>query len=269
MATEIRVPTLGESVTEATVAKWFKKVGETVAADEALVELETDKVTLEVPSPAAGVIEAITAADGTTVGVGAILGSIAAAGAAKAVPAPTGKPEQKTETARPIGAGPEEPRAKTVGIGQCHPEHAARGKKRGRPNQRSTNIMCVLDAVAQSNDVVGVADSIWRLGQRPFVGPQALGTAGPHRGWIWVDPRRVPSHFPRPHEERTVPATDIEQAPPPWVAPDGKMTRVVVELQSQRGQPPEQPGSEASSREAGKPVVLIEIAVDLRPQNPA
>ncbi len=54
MATEIRVPTLGESVTEATIGKWFKKVGDTVAADETLVELETDKVTVEVPSPAAG-----------------------------------------------------------------------------------------------------------------------------------------------------------------------------------------------------------------------
>jgi 2-oxoglutarate dehydrogenase E2 component (dihydrolipoamide succinyltransferase) len=107
MATEIKVPTLGESVSEATVGRWFKKVGDTVAADEPLVELETDKVTLEVPAPAAGVIEAIAAKDGETVGVGAVLGSIAVNGAAKAVPAPTGSPDQKTETTRPIGAGPE------------------------------------------------------------------------------------------------------------------------------------------------------------------
>ena len=64
MATEIRVPTLGESVTEATVGQWYKKVGDTVKADEPLVELETDKITLEVPAPAAGVIEAIEAKDG-------------------------------------------------------------------------------------------------------------------------------------------------------------------------------------------------------------
>ena len=78
MATEIRVPTLGESVTEATVGQWFKKVGDAVAADEPLVELETDKVTLEVPAPAAGVLEAIAVKDGETVGVGALLGTIAA-----------------------------------------------------------------------------------------------------------------------------------------------------------------------------------------------
>ena len=59
MAIDIKVPTLGESVTEATIGRWFKKAGETVAADEPLVELETDKVTQEVPSPAAGVLSEI------------------------------------------------------------------------------------------------------------------------------------------------------------------------------------------------------------------
>jgi 2-oxoglutarate dehydrogenase E2 component (dihydrolipoamide succinyltransferase) len=108
MATEIKVPTLGESVSEATVGKWFKKVGDQVAADEPLVELETDKVTLEVPAPSAGVIEAIDAADGSVVGVGAILGRInAGAAAAKATPSPAGRPDVKTETTKPIAAGPE------------------------------------------------------------------------------------------------------------------------------------------------------------------
>jgi len=74
--TDIRVPTLGESVTEATVGKWFKKPGDSVAVDEPLVELETDKVTLEVPAPAAGVLGEIAAKNGDTVGVGAILGQI-------------------------------------------------------------------------------------------------------------------------------------------------------------------------------------------------
>ncbi len=88
MATDIRVPTLGESVTEATIARWYKKAGEAVAADEPLVELETDKVTVEVPAPAAGVLEKIIAKDGDTVGVGAVLGSIKeGAGGAKATPA--------------------------------------------------------------------------------------------------------------------------------------------------------------------------------------
>ena len=77
MATEIRVPTLGESVTEATVGQWFKKAGDAVAIDEPLVELETDKVTVEVPAPTAGTLSEIVVADGETVEVGALLGNIA------------------------------------------------------------------------------------------------------------------------------------------------------------------------------------------------
>ncbi|QCK86240.1 2-oxoglutarate dehydrogenase complex dihydrolipoyllysine-residue succinyltransferase [Phreatobacter aquaticus] len=87
MATEIRVPTLGESVTEATVAKWFKKPGEAVTKDEPLLELETDKVTLEVNAPASGTLAEIVADSGTTVGVSALLGQISEGGAA-AAPAP-------------------------------------------------------------------------------------------------------------------------------------------------------------------------------------
>jgi 2-oxoglutarate dehydrogenase E2 component (dihydrolipoamide succinyltransferase) len=83
MSKEIRVPTLGESVTEATIAKWFKKEGDAVKVDEPLVELETDKVTVEVPAPASGKLEKINVVAGTTVTIGALLGSIAegAAGA--------------------------------------------------------------------------------------------------------------------------------------------------------------------------------------------
>ena len=87
MSTQILVPTLGESVTEATVAKWFKAVGEAVKADETLVELETDKVTVEVPAPAGGVLTEIAVAVGATVAVGAVLGAIEA-GAAGTVAAP-------------------------------------------------------------------------------------------------------------------------------------------------------------------------------------
>src|SRR5262245_9441371 len=88
--TEIRVPALGESVTEATIGKWFKKPGDAVAVDEPLVELETDKVTIEVPAPAAGVLADIAAKDGDTVAVGAVLGQIqegAAGAAVKTAPA--------------------------------------------------------------------------------------------------------------------------------------------------------------------------------------
>jgi 2-oxoglutarate dehydrogenase E2 component (dihydrolipoamide succinyltransferase) len=89
MATEILVPTLGESVSSATVARWLKKAGESVRADEPLVELETDKVTVEVNAPAAGVIEAIAAGEGAEVAPGSVLGLIGAgAGMAAAAPAP-------------------------------------------------------------------------------------------------------------------------------------------------------------------------------------
>ena len=95
---EIRVPTLGESVTEATIGKWFKKAGEAVAVDEPLVELETDKVTIEVPAPAAGVLSDIAAKDGETVAVGALLGQIKeGAGAPAAMPLP---PAAKPRTRR-------------------------------------------------------------------------------------------------------------------------------------------------------------------------
>ncbi|MBQ4823491.1 2-oxoglutarate dehydrogenase complex dihydrolipoyllysine-residue succinyltransferase [Leisingera sp. HS039] len=88
MTTEVRVPTLGESVTEATVATWFKKPGDTVNADEMLCELETDKVTVEVPSPAAGTLGEIVAGEGQTVGVDALLATLSEANGAAAAPAP-------------------------------------------------------------------------------------------------------------------------------------------------------------------------------------
>jgi 2-oxoglutarate dehydrogenase E2 component (dihydrolipoamide succinyltransferase) len=97
MALEIKVPTLGESVTEATVGQWFKKEGDAVNRDEPLVELETDKVTIEVPAPAAGRLDKITVKDGETVGVGALLATMS---------------EGATGKAAPISAGPEQPQPK-------------------------------------------------------------------------------------------------------------------------------------------------------------
>ena len=120
---EIRVPALGESVTEATIGKWFKHSGDTVAVDEPLVELETDKVTIEVPAPAAGVLADIAAKDGDTVAVGALLGKIAEGGqaVARASAAPTGRPDQKTDTTAPINAAEEEPRSRAQATGQDVP----------------------------------------------------------------------------------------------------------------------------------------------------
>jgi len=99
MATEIRVPTLGESVTEATIGKWFKAAGDPIAMDEPLVELETDKVTIEVPAPSSGTLAEIAAKEGETVEVGALLGSIAEGGG-KAAPA------KKAEPAKPVEEKP-------------------------------------------------------------------------------------------------------------------------------------------------------------------
>jgi 2-oxoglutarate dehydrogenase E2 component (dihydrolipoamide succinyltransferase) len=96
--TEVRVPTLGESVTEATIATWFKKVGDTVAIDEMICELETDKVTVEVPSPIAGTLTEIVAAEGDTVGVSALLANISQGDAAPA-PKAAAKAEPPVEAA--------------------------------------------------------------------------------------------------------------------------------------------------------------------------
>ncbi|UYO54018.1 2-oxoglutarate dehydrogenase complex dihydrolipoyllysine-residue succinyltransferase [Rhodopseudomonas palustris] len=114
--TEIRVPTLGESVTEATIGRWFKKPGEAVAVDEPLVELETDKVTIEVPAPSAGTLGEIVAKDGETVAVGALLGQItdgaapakpaAAAPAKAAAPAAAPAPAAQPPAAAPAAKAP-------------------------------------------------------------------------------------------------------------------------------------------------------------------
>ncbi|MHA1517488.1 MAG: 2-oxoglutarate dehydrogenase complex dihydrolipoyllysine-residue succinyltransferase [Alphaproteobacteria bacterium] len=114
MATEIRVPTLGESVVEATVGQWFKEAGDAVAADEPLVELETDKVTVEVPAPTAGVLSEVAANPGDTVEVGALLGAIIdgackPAPAAKAKGTRAAKANDTKRAKKPANAAPEPP----------------------------------------------------------------------------------------------------------------------------------------------------------------
>jgi 2-oxoglutarate dehydrogenase E2 component (dihydrolipoamide succinyltransferase) len=116
MSIDIKVPAMGESVTEATVARWFKKEGDTVARDEPLVELETDKVTVEVPSPSDGSIESISVQSGATVQVGAILGAIsqgpASAKPAVAKAAPVAAPVQ----AKPVAPPPPAPKAEPAPV---------------------------------------------------------------------------------------------------------------------------------------------------------
>ncbi len=121
MSTEVRVPTLGESVSEATVASWFKKVGEAVSADEMLCELETDKVTVEAPSPVSGVLKEIVAAEGSTVEAGGLLAIVEEGGEATAAPA-----EEKSEApkAAPVMSAPT-----PSGSGRSDVEDAPSAKK--------------------------------------------------------------------------------------------------------------------------------------------
>ena len=112
MAIEIRVPSLGESVTEATVGQWFKKPGDAVKVDEPLCELETDKVTVEVPAPAAGVLGDIQVQQGETVAVGALLGCIKE-GAAAAEPAAAAPAKAAAPKAAPAKAPAPAPAAKS------------------------------------------------------------------------------------------------------------------------------------------------------------
>jgi 2-oxoglutarate dehydrogenase E2 component (dihydrolipoamide succinyltransferase) len=106
MAIEIRVPTLGESITEATVGKWFKKAGDSVSADEPLVELETDKVTLEVNAPSAGVLSEVVAETGQTVAIGALLGQVSPGVASVAAPAAAPKSAPAAQSAAAVKAPP-------------------------------------------------------------------------------------------------------------------------------------------------------------------
>jgi 2-oxoglutarate dehydrogenase E2 component (dihydrolipoamide succinyltransferase) len=120
--TEIRVPTLGESVTEATIGKWFKKAGDAVAVDEPLVELETDKVTIEVPAPSAGTLGEIVAKDGETVAVGALLGQISeGGGAAAAKPKEAPKTEAKPAEAKPAEAKTSETKTSEIKSSETKP----------------------------------------------------------------------------------------------------------------------------------------------------
>ena len=146
---EIRVPTLGESVTEATIGKWFKKAGDVVAVDEPLVELETDKVTIEVPAPAAGVLTDLAANDGDTVAVGALLGAIKEGSGA----VPAGRPDQKTEKTKAIDAGPE-------------------------PQKPGEDAAALKPAAAKPAGDIPLAPSVRRIATETGIDPSALSGTG-------------------------------------------------------------------------------------------
>ena len=113
MAVEVKVPVLGESVSEATVAKWFKNAGDAVAVDEPIVELETDKVTVEVNAPVAGALASVIATEGTDVEVGALLGTIEeGASGSESAPAPAAEPAPEPAPAAAAEAPAAAPAAK-------------------------------------------------------------------------------------------------------------------------------------------------------------
>ncbi|HEV8033578.1 biotin/lipoyl-containing protein, partial [Yoonia sp.] len=152
MSTEVRVPTLGESVTEATVATWFKQPGDAVAVDEMLCELETDKVTVEVPSPVAGTLSEIVAAEGETVGVDALLAQIAEGDSASA-PKEEAKSGAKTDAdVTQTSAGPTEPKLRD-------PEDSPSAKKLMAENNLSDVTGTGKDGRVMKEDVLNALSS--------------------------------------------------------------------------------------------------------------
>ena len=202
MATDILVPTLGESVSEATIGRWFKKPGDTVAADEPIVELETDKVTLEVNAPAAGELGEILVKDGETVEPGALLGSIVEAGAAgsgkKAAPkeAPKEAAEIKAESRSeaPKAAAPAQ--ESSAGYGN-HGDAAA-------------------PAAAQQRPVGDNGPAVAKLARESGVDPSAVSgsgkdgrvTKGDMLGAIAKGPSAAPAKEARPTLPRAPSAPD-------------------------------------------------------------
>ncbi|HEY2446137.1 MAG TPA: 2-oxoglutarate dehydrogenase complex dihydrolipoyllysine-residue succinyltransferase [Rhizomicrobium sp.] len=169
MSIEIKVPAMGESVTEATVGRWFKKVGDAVARDEPLLELETDKVTVEVPAPADGAIESITVNQGATVGVGTVLGAIAEGVAPKAA---TAAPP-RTETRAPAPQPPPQPAKPSASVMPSvrrlaeetglHPEDVAGTGREGRVMKGDMIAALEARAAERAKEPVAVAPA----GPRP------------------------------------------------------------------------------------------------------
>ena len=129
MSVEIIVPTLGESVSDATVARWIKKAGDAVAADEPVVELETDKVTLEVPSPVAGRLDDIVAAEGATVEVGTLLARVAEGAAGAPAEKTSAKPAEPA-AAQPVAQPVAQPAAQNLTTGPADTQNLSPAVRR-------------------------------------------------------------------------------------------------------------------------------------------
>src|SRR5438067_3493820 len=206
MTIEIRVPTLGESVTEATVARWLKQPGETITRDEPVVELETDKVTLEVPAPAAGTLGGIRAGEGTNVPVGAVLGIIAD-GAAGSAPHPG-----------PLPAGGERERGGAVVKSVASPRSQGEGQGKGQPAldragpaARKLIAETGLDAAQITPTGPG-----GRITKQDVVAARAQSAPPPGK-----EPSAEPTPAPPPREAREPAPSQISEPPANRPLPEG------------------------------------------------
>ena len=206
MTIEIRVPTLGESVAEATVGKWLKKQGDVVKADEPLVELETDKVTVEVPAPAAGLLSEILVSEGATVAIGAVLGALAEGGGAQAqaktaAPQPAA-PKAEAPAAAPARGAPPSPAArKHLAEAGLSSDDVAGSGRRGQ---------------VLKEDVVAAVAQAAAARQKPAPQPQREAAA--------PSPAPAPARVPVPQTPHEISAPDIRV--PTAVSEAGREERV-------------------------------------------
>jgi 2-oxoglutarate dehydrogenase E2 component (dihydrolipoamide succinyltransferase) len=210
MSVEIRVPSLGESVTEATVAKWFKQIGDPVEADEPLVELETDKVTLEFNAPASGVLAEIAVEEGGEVEVGALLGSINEDAAAAAAPAKPRAAESPAKPAPAEGNGAMAPAVRKL-IDEHGLDPAKITPSGPKGNITKGDVLAAIEA-AQAGDTEAAASTEADFGSASAE-PQARAEAREVRG-----ERATPRAAPAPAAAET-PATAKARAPEPRPVP--------------------------------------------------
>jgi 2-oxoglutarate dehydrogenase E2 component (dihydrolipoamide succinyltransferase) len=211
MSVEIRVPSLGESVTEATVAKWFKQIGDPVEADEPLVELETDKVTLEFNAPASGVLAEIAVEEGGEVEVGALLGSINEDAAAAAAPAKPRGAESPAKPAPAEGNGAMAPAVRKL-IDEHGLDPAKITPSGPKGNITKGDVLAAIEA-AQGRDTEAAARAEADFGSASAE-PQARAEARDARG----ERAAAPNAAPEPAAGQT-PATAKARAPEPRPVP--------------------------------------------------
>jgi len=196
MSIEIKVPPLGESVSEATIARWLKQAGDTVQVDEPVAELETDKVTLEVPAPATGVLSAVAVAEGATVGVNAVLATLEE-GAAAAQPAP-----------KPVSAAPAAPAPSPVPAPAATPApvSAAPLSPAVRRLVEENNLNPAAIAATGKDGRLTKGDVLQAIENGAAAAPAAVAAASP----VPATPAPVAPRQDNPREER-VPMTRLRK----------------------------------------------------------